>query len=269
MRWHWKLSLACLFLLACGREETASTRSESAAASGAVSPPPLSPAEPRSFALLELFTSEGCSSCPPADEELAATTEMAERTGRHIITLSFHVDYWNDRGWADPFSDARYSQRQQQYLRAFRRRSAYTPELVVNGSEEFVGSDQTALRDATMRALSKPARIGVAVESELGDGKLFMRYASSGQGERALVQLALVQTRARSTIETGENGGTTIEHRNVVRDLVAREVSLPDQGEHAWELEQVAEDPGFSAAVIISDPRTREVWAVAKSPSEG
>jgi hypothetical protein len=273
MHRYWKIvrkvSLTCLFLLACGREKTASTRSESAAESGSASPPaerlPLAPGEPRSFALLELFTSEGCSSCPPADRELAAVTELAERTGRHVITLSFHVDYWNDLGWTDPFSDARYTARQQQYLRVFNRRSAYTPELVVNGSEEFVGSDQTALRDAMMRALAQPAKVAVNVESELREGKLEVRYASGGDAARALVQLALVQSRAPSRIEAGENGGLAAMHRNVVRDLVVREVRLPDQGEVAFELEQTAGAQDFSAAVIVSDPQTRAVWGAGVS----
>jgi hypothetical protein len=259
-----KLSLLCLFLLACSREKTSNVRSESAlqSAPGAAlrALPALDPGEPRSFALLELFTSEGCSSCPPADRQLAAATELAERSGRQIITLSFHVDYWNDSAFADPFSDARYTQRQQHYLQAFQRRSAYTPELVVNGSEEFVGSDETALRDSTMRALSRPAKVAVSAESELRGTELVVRYASSGSGERAALQIAVFQSKVASRIDAGENSGAAIEHRNVVRDLSQREVSLPANGEQRFELGDAGNAADLGAVVLVSDPRSRSVW---------
>jgi hypothetical protein len=95
--------------------------------------------------LIELFTSEGCSSCPPADRLLE---KLAAENNDKVYVLSFHVDYWNYIGWKDPFSQARFSQRQRNYARQFSLESIYTPQMVVNGVAEFVGSDEQKLRAA-------------------------------------------------------------------------------------------------------------------------
>src|SRR5438045_1264832 len=93
------------------------------------------------FAVVELFASEGCSSCPPADNLLAELTQQAHAQGRQIFTLSFQVDYWNNLGWVDPFSSAQFTQRQYQYANTLETSSVYTPQMIVNGQYAFVGSD--------------------------------------------------------------------------------------------------------------------------------
>ena len=98
------------------------------------------------IAVIELFTSQGCSSCPSADKLLAQTLSDAKRDNKLIIALSFHVDYWNRLGWTDPFSDKKYSQRQSDYASAMQLRSVYTPQMIVNGSTEFVGSNEKELK---------------------------------------------------------------------------------------------------------------------------
>ena len=94
----------------------------------------------KGMAVIELFTSQGCSSCPSADRNLARIVESAERDGRPVYALSFHVDYWNSLGWRDPFSAEEFTQRQREYARKFQARSVYTPQMVVNGQVHFVGS---------------------------------------------------------------------------------------------------------------------------------
>ncbi len=222
-----------------------------------------------SFALLELFTSEGCSSCPPADQSLEAITAQAERTGRRVFTLSFHVDYWNDLGWTDPFSDARSTAHQQEYLLHFKQRGAYTPELVVNGVEEFVGSDATRTRDATMRMLARPAKtdVGAAV-THVHDG-LLVHYAVRGGPERALVQVALVQRRAKSTVTRGENSGRELVHSNVVRDFRVMAVALPARGEVPLALPAGLDVAAASVLVFVSNPDSREVLGVATAAPLG
>src|SRR5262245_18067196 len=96
------------------------------------------PAAP--FALVELYTSEGCSSCPPADALLSKLVDAARRDGSRVFALAFHVDYWNRLGWRDPFSDPAFSERQSMYAKSFEPR--YTPQMVVNGVQSFVGSDE-------------------------------------------------------------------------------------------------------------------------------
>ena len=90
-------------------------------------------------AVIELFTSQGCSSCPSADQLLSQTINEAKKDGRKIFALSFHVDYWNRLGWADPFSTNEYSQRQRAYAAQLNDNSVYTPQMIVNGSRQFVG----------------------------------------------------------------------------------------------------------------------------------
>src|SRR5512146_3181325 len=97
---------------------------------------------------VELFTSEGCSSCPPADALLTQLEKQRQIDGRPIIVLGEHVDYWNNLGWTDRFSSARFSERQSEYARKFGLDSVYTPQMVVNGRTEFVGNDPAALQKA-------------------------------------------------------------------------------------------------------------------------
>src|SRR5689334_14081460 len=99
------------------------------------------------FALVELFTSEGCSSCPPADRVLARLAAEARASGRRIFPLSFHVDYWNGLGWRDPWSTRTFTERQRNYARALGWRT-YTPQMVINGAEHFVGSDERHARES-------------------------------------------------------------------------------------------------------------------------
>jgi hypothetical protein len=107
----------------------------------------------KGFAVLELFTSEGCSSCPPADELLNQLQQQDAQEQLYI--LAFHVDYWDHQGWKDRFSSYAYSQRQQQYAEWFKLRSIYTPQLVVSGQHELVGSDGGAVSAAVNRALGQ------------------------------------------------------------------------------------------------------------------
>ena len=119
--------------------------------------------------LLELFTSEGCSSCPPADRLLETLDRTQPVAGADLIVLSEHVDYWNRLGWTDPFSSALFTQRQQDYVRQFHLDGAYTPQLVVDGQTDVVGSDERAARSAILKAEthSKPA-IDVRARARLG-----------------------------------------------------------------------------------------------------
>ncbi len=105
--------------------------------------------------LVELFTSEGCSSCPPADNVLRALDRSQPIPGAHVIALSEHVDYWNQLGWADPFSSAQMTFRQQNYAARFRSQGPYTPQMIVDGVEEFVGSDAAKAKRAITQAASR------------------------------------------------------------------------------------------------------------------
>jgi hypothetical protein len=133
--------------------------------------------------LLELFTSEGCSSCPPADALLMRLDQTQPVNGAQIIVLSEHVDYWNHLGWSDPFSSSQFSARQEAYGRAFRV-DAYTPQLVIDGSEQFVGSDAGPIQAAIARAISRP-KLAVKIVSAQREGSeaVVTVSALAGQGD--------------------------------------------------------------------------------------
>ncbi len=200
-----------------------------AAARGDTAPEPpatVAPGGPRVPVLVELFTSEGCSSCPPADaalRELAAEQPVA---GARVVALGEHVDYWNYLGWIDRFSSADYTKRQQEYrARAFPGGTIYTPQMVIDGELEAVGSDRRAVRRAIERAAaaahasvtvaSQPAadadRIQVAVDIRTD--------AQLGRSGPADVLLAVVEDGLETKVRRGENGGRTLTHDGVVRAL--------------------------------------------------
>lgn len=172
----------------------------------------------KGFAVVELFTSEGCSSCPPADE-LVARIEK-ESVNKPVYILAFHVDYWNRLGWKDVFSDAAYSKRQQDYAGYLHLQSVYTPQIVVNGKTEFVGSEESTLRNAIRNSLQKaPAsRLLLNVSKETA-GQASLSYSTEGADKNSVLLIALVQKEAQTKVERGENGGRTLSHVQIVRKL--------------------------------------------------
>jgi hypothetical protein len=171
---------------------------------------------PRVPVLLELFTSEGCSSCPPADTLLRRLDGEQPLAGADLIVLSEHVDYWNQLGWKDPFSSAQFSERQRDYAQALGG-EVYTPELVVDGSKGFVGSDENAVRKSVHDALAAP-KSPIQVTAQRGDGKLkvtlHMDHAVEGT-----VYLALAHDAMKSQVTRGENAGRGLAHVAVVYSL--------------------------------------------------
>ncbi|MDX1642861.1 MAG: DUF1223 domain-containing protein, partial [Thermoanaerobaculia bacterium] len=123
--------------------------------------------------LIELFTSQGCSSCPPADRLLADLADRGELDGIVLLPLSFHVDYWNYIGWTDPFSSAEWSNRQRRYARAFGLDTIYTPQIFLNGRAEVVGSDEREVRRLIRQTAAPPvARLELEIESTSPSGSV-------------------------------------------------------------------------------------------------
>lgn len=164
--------------------------------------------------VIELFTSQGCSSCPPAD---ALLEDYAKRDG--VIALSFHVDYWDYLGWKDRFASADFSARQRQYARVRGDGSVYTPQAVVNGRHQVVGSRVAGLEEAVSDAQSATGG-RVEIEAVITGTKLDIRVKPQKSGRtEADVLLAVVQPAATVKVERGENSGRTITYRNIVRQL--------------------------------------------------
>ncbi len=169
-----------------------------------------------SAVVVELFTSEGCSSCPPADRLLRQLKEGSDGNAK-VITLAYHVDYWDYLGWKDRFSSAEFSKRQEKYASRFGLNSTYTPQMVVNGTREFVGSDRTKAADAIANEASRSSgKIDLHVDS----GKLAVEVSGISAKSNATVYLAVAESGLVNKVRRGENSGSTLEHVSVVRRLI-------------------------------------------------
>jgi hypothetical protein len=169
-------------------------------------------------AVMELFTSQGCSSCPPADELLG---KYAAQNNPNIIALSFHVDYWNRLGWKDSFSDAAFSQRQRNYASQIENSSVYTPQLVINGATEMVGSQANSIDAAVKKALSQKPPVTINVNSrEINNDAIVIGYTITGNIDHTNLLALLVQTKSSTKINAGENNGVTLTSYNVVKSML-------------------------------------------------
>lgn len=174
------------------------------------------PTATEGFAVLELFTSQGCSSCPPADAVLA---NYAMQNQPNIIPLAFHVDYWNYIGWNDPFSKAQYSDRQRTYANQLNVQGNYTPQMVINGKHELVGSDKSEI-DRWVRtelALKPNSHISIT-KASLSNNALTVAYDTDSPSN-TLVHLALVKKKEFTSIKRGENSGLKQTSYNIVYDF--------------------------------------------------
>lgn len=159
-------------------------------------------------AVVELFTSQGCNSCPPAEELLTEIDHDSRTRGEPVFTLGFHVDYWDDLGWPDQFADAAYTARQEAYVRGFGSGRLYTPQMIVNGTVEFVGSDPGRAASAIASALMSPAAAPLTLSvAEVADGgqRMMVGYRAQRLPQHAVVNVALVQRGLHSEIARGES----------------------------------------------------------------
>lgn len=168
-------------------------------------------------AVVELFTSEGCSSCPSADRVLS---KLVESDRPNVYALSYHVDYWDRLGWKDPYGDPRWTTRQRDYNRAWRRNRIYTPQAVVNGRHQLVGSHGQRLDDTIREELERPSEARVRGNARRVGEEVEVEVTATGAPIGATLFVAVVEDRRVTRIERGENAGTEATHRNVVRGMV-------------------------------------------------
>ena len=174
---------------------------------------------PRVAVLAELFTSEGCSSCPSADALLMKLDKLQPVPGAQIVVLSEHVDYWNSLGWTDPYSSQQFTQRQVMYARTLHGDEPYTPQLVIDGRVAFVGSNQNEILPALAKEAALP-KTAVKIASAKRDGKDAVVNVSVGaSSSKAEVWVAIADDHDQSSVRKGENSGKTLDHVAVVRSL--------------------------------------------------
>ena len=169
----------------------------------------------KGFAVVELFTSEGCSSCPPADEAVA---DLLSKNNPEVFILTYHVDYWNKLGWKDEFSKAEYSARQNLYARYLSLDGIYTPQAIVNGTNQFVGSNESKLNSTVGKSLQDNQKSNIEVTAQKVGNTVMVNYDIAGNDE-VILNVALVQPSASTKVKRGENGGRILKHVNIVREL--------------------------------------------------
>jgi hypothetical protein len=219
--------------------------------------------------VIELFTSQGCSSCPPADRLLSRLA-----SDPRVIPLSFHVDYWNYIGWTDPFSSKRWSERQQGYARAFRSNRIYTPQLVVSGRTGLNGSDEAGARKRIAEALAaEPAgRVTLALEPSRDRLKVKVGAKLSRAVEGPLdLWVAVYETGLTTKVGAGENSSATLHNDYVVRRL-EKALTLPaaagaaDSGEVVLGLDKRWQRESLGVAAFLQDPKTMVIYGAGAKP---
>jgi hypothetical protein len=242
--------------------------------------PPRDPGAPRLVAasgfddsarkpvVVELFTSEGCSDCPPADALLEKLDKTQPIAGAQIIVLSEHVDYWDDIGWRDPYSAHSFSERQSQYSNHFRLDSIYTPQMVVDGRVQFVGSDERgALRAIENAARAEKTPVTISAARFDGNNSVTLRVETGAAPADAVLLVAIEDESDVSSVSRGENSGRTLHHVAVVREL--REVGTVGRGQVFAKDVAVkftrTGNSNYRAVVLLQDPSSGAILGASSA----
>jgi len=207
--------------------------------------------------VVELLTSQGCSSCPPANEYFA---ELVRRPD--TVALSFHVDYWNYLGWVDPFSSKKATYRQKTYAMTLRQVGVFMPKIVIQGRRGEVGSDRRAV-DAAIRDMQKTKPfVSVALE-KLAANRVRAAIGAATEAKGAEIWIYLFDRRQSTKIDRGENQGRTLVHHNVVRDWR----KIGDHGGEKMELTAATVDEKGQkrngVAVVVQQAKVGPIWGAA------
>jgi hypothetical protein len=210
------------------------------------------------YAVLELFTSQGCSSCPPADALLQELKEANE----NVIALSFHVDYWNYLGWSDPFSSPYFSARQTDYTDALQART-FTPQLVINGRTELIGSRRSEVKEAVKTALAQKHTVFPSLSTKTSGNKIIVGFALDNVPANHRVTALLVQPEATSSVSRGENRGRELHHINVVRAMA--HTKAVSSGEITLALPEGLTAGETEVVLLVQDEEGQGIIGVARA----
>jgi hypothetical protein len=230
------------------------------------------PSQPVRPVVVELFTSEGCSSCPPADALLAKLDQQRRLGNAEIIPLEEHVDYWDQLGWRDPFSSSQWTERQQEYMSSLGTEGVYTPQMVVDGQTEFVGSLASKAHIAISEASQQPkADVVLAVENPVPYQvrlKIDVKMLPSPEKRDAGVWLAVTESGLHSNVQRGENAGEDLHHAAVVRSLrkvgtAKANESAAYSGEQEVRLDSAWKPGNVRLVVFVQDVKSRHIFGAA------
>ncbi len=214
----------------------------------------------KGFAVLELFTSQGCSSCPPADAVLG---NYALENNPNIIPLAFHVDYWNYIGWKDPFSKASFSKRQRDYSQMMNSQGNYTPQLIINGKHELVGSKENAVRSLVNKELAVPKKYSISIQKLVSNGnQLNLEYNLDVILPNTTINLALVKKKEITAIKRGENSGLKQTNYNIVFDFMSA-TNASNKASFEFKKEWLPSD--FFVVAYLQNTKTGEILTATKA----
>jgi hypothetical protein len=180
------------------------------------------------LAVVELFTSEGCSSCPSAD---LVANDLVREASRGVIVLAFHVDYWDELGWKDPWSSPHATERQQEYARARGDRGLYTPQMIVDGDRAFVGSERARAEASVNDALAAPRTASISLDlGPTTQGRVQALWTVRGAPPGASILVALTEDALVSHVTRGENSGRALRHDGTVRKFHTEALSPDGRG---------------------------------------
>lgn len=217
----------------------------------------------KGFAVIELFTSEGCSSCPPADELLAKLEK--ESAGKDLFVLAYHVDYFDRLGWKDTFGSPEYSKRQTQYGQWLGLPQIYTPQVIVNGSGEFIGSEETSIRNAISTQLDIKSTADVKLQWHQTGKDFKVHYQTSGATKGSKLLIAVIQKAASTQVARGENEGRRLSHVQIVRHLQAEKLSADGSGTVSVALPKGYNEKDWEIIGLLQNQNTGQLVGAAKA----
>lgn len=265
-------AIACLFAgpaFAQSKSRTTSgTQTKSGSSTRNVATTRSSSSGSKGIAVVELFTSQGCSSCPPADVVLRQIESDAKSSNKSVFVLSFHVDYWNRLGWTDPYSSKAYSKRQSSYASATGSTRVYTPQMIVNGTSEFNGSNRSKANAAISSSLKTAATVDVKLTAAQtsANQKTTVTYSlKGGSAAGQILNVAVVATPKANRVPRGENSGRSLSHVNVVRAFTRTKIT-DASGTVTLELPAGFEAANGTVIAYVQNPRNLQITGASSRP---
>ncbi|WP_229684211.1 DUF1223 domain-containing protein [Flavobacterium limi] len=217
----------------------------------------------KGFALLELYTSEGCSSCPPADDLMGKIQN--EYKDSNVYVLAYHVDYWDKQGWKDIFSNADFTKRQYDYAEFMKKSPIYTPQVIINGKADYIGSQETSVRNGIKSAVSKTVLANINLETTQKDTNLLVNYTVEGTSKNSRLFIAVVQKSAKSNVKRGENAHRVLSHYQIVRQLQSVDLNKTKKGTASVHLPKNFNKQDFEIIGFIQDMNSGAILGVKRA----
>lgn len=222
-------------------------------------------AQDNGFAVVELFTSEGCESCPAGDKILSQLSAEAKQSGKPIYCLEYHVDYWNKGGWKDPFSKNQFTFRQENYSRVLPGKEMYTPQLVINGQTELSANNLSLAKAAIEKARNQTPLLNLTFHVDsLRRDTAFISYTCSKQDKNYVLRFVLTENKVSSKVTGGQHSGKLLVHDNVVRLIFSVNNPVP-RGQAAIPLKEFKADAEFTWTAFVQHKQSLRILGASRA----